>query len=423
MWSLCHAASTFNATVNASTLMMQTTRQNDGKNIHSPSHPVREHSINNLPATSQDSTTFTVSNVPSNVHLVGPIQKRVEDGNQHQQHPTAPYSPGQCLFGQLTDQGRETLFSIGQGLRSLYVDRLKFLPPNFDGAVAHKQFYFRTTDYPRTLESIQHLIGGLYPIQYRENAPPVVHTRWPTDETLYGDGQCARWRQLVKQFKDSYRQSQSAHIAQMKLHFARMLKDEAKPNLHALYDTFIAQKAHGIELPQELKDERHLLDLEQHANNLWFRVYQKQEEAASLGIGRFLKELKAEMEGVLQDDKSDRKMSIYSGHDSSIAPLTGALGVGDDDRWPPFASNVTVELFDVVGSDNKQAVRVKYNHQVKIIPYCAEKADRHLSGDKTLCTYEAFKGLLDKMIPADYPKACQVTDLADLGEGKVGERQ
>jgi hypothetical protein len=75
------------------------------------------------------------------------------------------------------------------------------------------------------------------------------------------------------------------------------------------------------------------------------------------------------------------------GHDSTIAPLTGALGVADE-RWPPFASNVTIEVLDVAdpqpSDTTSQVVRVKYNHVVRPVAYCAADPTRHFREDKTL---------------------------------------
>ncbi|KAG1438025.1 hypothetical protein G6F56_012821 [Rhizopus delemar] len=68
--------------------------------------------------------------------------------------------PGSCYYGQLTNLGRFRMTSLGQRLRQVYIEKLKFLPDVFD----EEGVYIRSTDYPRTQESVQQLItGGLYP--------------------------------------------------------------------------------------------------------------------------------------------------------------------------------------------------------------------------------------------------------------------
>ena len=110
---------------------------------------------------------------------VGSIHRRIEepghmDADMHHAGQ-ATHEPGRCFFGQLTDKGRESLFQIGRGLKALYGDALGFLPKKLDDAMRH--VYFRTTDYPRTMESVQHLIGGLYPAPQRGGTMPIVYTR------------------------------------------------------------------------------------------------------------------------------------------------------------------------------------------------------------------------------------------------------
>ncbi len=53
---------------------------------------------------------------------------------------------------------------------------------------------------------------------------------------------------------------------------------------------------------------------------------------------------------------------IFQGHDHTITSLLVALGIGDD-RWPPFASRLTVELYKRRASrhDNGYFLRFLYN--------------------------------------------------------------
>lgn len=55
------------------------------------------------------------------------------------------------------------MMSIGSHLRALYVDRLRFLSSQLKAS----DVYVRSTDYSRTIESVQYLLGGLYPAKTR----------------------------------------------------------------------------------------------------------------------------------------------------------------------------------------------------------------------------------------------------------------
>lgn len=69
---------------------------------------------------------------------------------------------------------------LGQALRARYVTELGFLPAEFDPTVV----YLRSTDVPRTIQSAQSLIAGLFPDAATSSASvPVL-----TIHTMDGDG-------------------------------------------------------------------------------------------------------------------------------------------------------------------------------------------------------------------------------------------
>lgn len=73
--------------------------------------------------------------------------------------------PGNCLTGQLVEEGFEMERSNGRRLREAYVDRERFLPvtlPFASHADLDSTLFFRSTDVPRTKQSAMALISGLY---------------------------------------------------------------------------------------------------------------------------------------------------------------------------------------------------------------------------------------------------------------------
>jgi acid phosphatase len=108
--------------------------------------------------------------------------------------------PGICGFGELTDRGRQSAFSLGQSLRSLYVDRLRFLPDTISDSGT---IYLRSTQYQRTFGSLQQVFKGLYPPQNRDSTlrDLKAFVRHPTEETLLpNEDHCPRLIQLLKEF-------------------------------------------------------------------------------------------------------------------------------------------------------------------------------------------------------------------------------
>jgi acid phosphatase len=64
--------------------------------------------------------------------------------------------------------------NLGKQLRNLYVDKLGFLPKYLNTDFLHGNgvdsgdIYVRSTGYVRTVESVQYLLAGLFPLDKRE---------------------------------------------------------------------------------------------------------------------------------------------------------------------------------------------------------------------------------------------------------------
>ena len=65
-----------------------------------------------------------------------------------------------CEMGMLTNRGRETTYNLGQRLRHLYINQLRFLPENLTTDTDTAAIYLRATPIPRALESLQQAFYG-----------------------------------------------------------------------------------------------------------------------------------------------------------------------------------------------------------------------------------------------------------------------
>jgi len=54
---------------------------------------------------------------------------------------------------------------------------------------------------------------------------------------------------------------------------------------------------------------------------------------------------------------------------------------------------------------NGYFVRIRYNDKVMSVPGC-KAAGKHLEGDDTFCTLEAFKSIVDKYTPSHWKQEC-----------------
>ncbi|PIL27692.1 hypothetical protein GSI_10845 [Ganoderma sinense ZZ0214-1] len=82
------------------------------------------------------------------------------------------------------------------GLRKLYVDRLKFLP---DVVRSNDEIYLRSTNIPRTIESLQQIIHGLYPVsKSATDFMPHLRIRNGKDENLFGNTMACKRLEILQ---------------------------------------------------------------------------------------------------------------------------------------------------------------------------------------------------------------------------------
>ncbi len=96
-------------------------------------------------------------------------------------------------------------------------------------------------------------------------------------------------------------------------------------------------------------------------------------EGTRLGMQPFLTEVVGRFQQAAAGE-GGAKLALYSAHDTVLAPLVAALdGYDVDDgcegRWPPYASRVVMELWEVEGegqgtAEERHAVRLLYNGRV-----------------------------------------------------------
>jgi hypothetical protein len=98
--------------------------------------------------------------------------------------------------------------------------------------------------------------------------------------------------------------------------------------------------------------------------------------------------LKEKLSDKVTNRDKDLKYALFSGHDTTVAPLLGLLGVFDG-YWPPYASNVVFELLDDETAAERWSVRLLYNDRELTIPGCPPKqpCPWKVSTNLQLCSY------------------------------------
>ncbi|KAI9478618.1 MAG: histidine phosphatase superfamily [Benjaminiella poitrasii] len=318
---------------------------------------------------------------------------------------SATIRPGSCYYGQLTNLGRYRMNILGERIRDFYIKKLQFLPDVYD----QESIYVRSTEYNRTQESVQQLVaGGLYPEGKRpDNFMLKLHVRDPRDDLMFPNPNCYRLRMLAKEFNRSVSnmcQDKFEALSKRFKNYVEHISLDSHPSANGVLDTLIAAKVHGYKLPKDIDDEKLLRELEEVVVKEWFHGNMVSEEVRRLSLGRLMGEIRDRMINKIDNAQEEKlKLAIYSGHDTTVAPLLIILNAFDD-RWPPFGSAILFELFKQKET-NEHFVRVKYNEKTLKLPGCASKGD-HKEGDSSLCTLDAFKKIVKDQVPVDWEKEC-----------------
>lgn len=99
------------------------------------------------------------------------------------------YWIGNCELGQLTNKGESQTHQVGQDLRGIYVNLLRFLPQ----ALNTDKIYVRNTAVWRTRVSAENFLNGLYPILYRSPEAVIEMEAFPaTIETISLNQNCLK---------------------------------------------------------------------------------------------------------------------------------------------------------------------------------------------------------------------------------------
>ncbi|KAI8928218.1 histidine phosphatase superfamily [Entophlyctis helioformis] len=334
-----------------------------------------------------------------------------------------------CFYGQLTDTGKHMMFELGGRLRELYVDELGFLPKILDTRTS-RSIYLRSTDYSRTIESLQYFVHGLYPPMTRQ-APKTlglqIHVRPDTAETMMPKDDCAALAVETRRFRDTFKSLNKDRLRAALDQFPKLVRafdGESKMSdlnkVFRLYDTLKCVDAHDLPLPPGVT-KAHIQQLEDLVVDQWARIYTSKDTVKQMSIGRFVSEMAAPIASAAKGDRSASKLAVFSGHDSTLVPVLAAFNAFDG-RFPGFASYISVELFQdrlrqplwrrMLGasmwSQPQQYVRMSFNGVPRVIPACAPKGS-HRPGEPALCTLDAFMKEVERITPKDYPGMCNAS--------------
>ncbi|KAI4169279.1 MAG: hypothetical protein LQ348_007307 [Seirophora lacunosa] len=365
-------------------------------------------------------------------------------------------------LGELTDKGRETTLALGERFRQLYVHQLGFMPKIISDA---DMIYLRATPMPRALDSVQQSFVGMYPSSARTASfpPPTIITRAPSDETLFpNEGNESKEMDYLNSLISKWMPEGSSRVAVDSHPRLSGIMDTVNSTLahgpqtrlpSAFYDSKgreIIDKIGTEEWFSGYKEsqEYRKLGIGALVGDIVTRMVGSAEGSANDGL--------LEVAGVDGDLGKGRggqtsiKFAMSGCHDTTLAGVLSSLGAFEAEKWPPYTSSLAVELFKdmsvkeppakpvesvprqgFLGSSRKTTkpssvimrkpvqdfsaeekaklqgyyVRLRYNDRPMTVPGC-RLPGKHLEGDESFCTLEAFKAIADKFTPRIWTEAC-----------------
>lgn len=282
--------------------------------------------------------------------------------------------------GQLTTVGMQQLYELGRRLRRQYIEENHFLSSTF----SPDEVYVRSTNIVRTIESAKCLVAGLF--QQKQNEIVPILTTEAESEILYPNYHGCKVLKIV----GSHRWAESSTLPDIaadlqSIQSALGIAAHQHIDFILIRDDMVAREAHGLPCPPALDTWRN--KVEQRAVDMICHVYEpNKRKNLQLCVGPLLQILLGNIEEKLQGTSSEpnRKLFLYSAHDTTIIPCLMAMGVFDM-KWPPYAADITLELHQ--HRQTKEAfVKVSYIGQ-----------DQHIRGcSGVYCPLEEFKQALSQ---------------------------
>jgi acid phosphatase len=209
---------------------------------------------------------FTITPHLPHLHVHNSLQQSLELATQLQL-----VNKDDCFFGQLTRNGKGSLEKLGVDLRELYVNHKKFLPATFSPS----DVQLNSTNFIRTIESLQYLLHGLYPPANRPAGPIHVNVKSYPFETMAAHySSCPKLVHDTIETRSRLLKMYASKIDSSLAPFKFLgLKDNISPDrmdmkVYKLYDMFSSMIGNDLPLPDGVKQE-HVMELDSTLVDIW----------------------------------------------------------------------------------------------------------------------------------------------------------
>lgn len=309
-------------------------------------------------------------------------------------------------YAQLTEIGSQQLTAVGSHLRKRYIDTGLLKDINLDTAAS--SIYCRSTNICRTLQSLRSLLVGFLNVDESKKVSrdklPIINVVPKLKEVMFpqGDGPCKPFAERRQELLTNTPISTVLGYSELEDKMKELLGYTDKVNWLTVKEILTCHAVHDIDHIKGIskEDEESVTKL---AGWLWGYLY-SDDHLNKLAIGRFINELLLHIDNNANDDK---KVFIFSGHDSTLVPVLGVLGVLEK-NWPPYSSYLTLEIA-ISKSTKSKYVRAIYNDKELIMSVIE-------NNNSIWCPYDKFIDRLKAMSLTNeqYKQICDTTCESDI---------
>ncbi|KAJ8945843.1 hypothetical protein NQ318_009584 [Aromia moschata] len=114
-------------------------------------------------------------------------------------------------------------------------------------------------------------------------------------------------------------------------------------------------------------------------------------EVKKINSGYLLKKILDDGTSKIKNAESEKKLYLYSGHESTVGYMMDALGIAEQ-RVPPYGCALSFELWKL---DNEYYIRLRYRND----PEATVPVDLKIPGCDVMCPHDTFTQLLSDVIP------------------------
>ena len=303
-------------------------------------------------------------------------------------------------WGQLTQIGAYQARSLGEFLRERLINQHKLLPTTLKTS----DIRAHSTSIYRSQQTLQNVLLGLY--AKGDRIPPsntkgdriTIHvTSTPsTSEFQYSPdrNKCRHLSKLhhVLTHSSNVDPKLTVEEKEVLLKMRRLFRYPKKLATTNVRSTLVCLRSHGRELPPGILDSD--LRALESINSTMEHIKYSNANYFKLALGRLVPRI---VHGLIHEDvdgTESPKLTLFSGHDSTIKPLTTVLGVDDMSNWPPYCASLLFEYgtSDIDGSGH---IRVLYNEEVKQVIGCESDENGWMEVSNFLAYFNKY-GITDQ---------------------------